>query len=68
MMKEFEKKYKLDMNEDQRSMFDPNGYAKNVLQIGSIVKYVVTIEGYWTNCKDEIEIHDQAFMRLHPCD
>lgn len=31
MIKEFEKKYKLDMYEDLRPMFDPFRYAKDVL-------------------------------------
>ena len=32
MMKEFEKKYKIDMYEELRPMFDSYGYAKDVLQ------------------------------------
>lgn len=46
MMKIFEKKYKLDMYEVLRPMFDPNGYAKDVLQIGSVVKHISMIEDY----------------------
>ena len=46
MIKEFEKRYKLDMYEDLRPMFNHNGYAKDVLQIGSMIKYINTIKDY----------------------
>ena len=36
-------------------MFDPNGYARDVLQIGSVIKHVTTVEDYWGDCKDELE-------------
>ena len=64
MIKEFEKKYKLDMYEDLRPTFDPFGYARDVLQIGSTLKHVVTMEDYWANCKDEFERHNSIFARL----
>lgn len=64
MMKVFEKKYKLDMYEVLRPMFNPNGYARDVLQIGSMIKNITTIKDYWANCKDEFESRDWAFARL----
>ena len=57
-------KYKLEMYKVLRPMFDPNGYAKDVLQIGSVIKHVTTIEDYWADCKDEFERHDHSFARL----
>lgn len=64
MMKVFKKKHKLDMYEALRPMFDPNRYAKDVLQIGSVIKHVLTIEDYQTDCKDEFESRYCAFARL----
>lgn len=55
MLKAFETKYKLEEYEVVRSMFDPNGYAREVLQIGSVMKHVTTIEDYWEDYKDELE-------------
>ena len=45
-------------------MFDPNGYARDVLQIGSMIKHVSTMEDYWVDCKSELESHDCAFSRF----
>ncbi len=64
MLKVFEMKYKLDMYKVLRPMFDPNGYAKDVLQIGSIIKHITTIEDYWADSKNEFESQDRAFARL----
>ena len=46
MLKAFKNKYKLEEYEVVRPMFDPNGYARDVLQIGSVIKHVTTIEDY----------------------
>ena len=35
-----------------------------MLQIGSVIKHVTTIEDYWAECKDELEGQDRAFVRL----
>ena len=64
ILKAFEKKYQLDMFEVLRPMFNPNGYARDVLQIGSVIKHVTTIEDYWAYCRDEFESHDLSFARL----
>ena len=64
MLKAFEMKYKLEAYEVIRPMFDPNGYARDVLQIGSLIKHVTTIEDYWAVCKDELESQAHAFARL----
>ena len=64
MLKVFEMKYKLEMYKVLRPMFDPNGYARDVLQIGSVIKHVTTIEDYWVDCKDEFESRDHVFARL----
>ena len=64
ILKEFESKYKLKEYEVVRPMFDPNGYARDVLQIGSIIKYVTTMEDYWVDCKDELENRDCAFAKF----
>ena len=45
-------------------MFDPKGYVREVLQIGSIVKHITTIKDYWADCRDESESWDCAFARL----
>lgn len=45
-------------------MFDPNRYARDVLQIGSVIKHITTIEDYQANCRDEFESCDHAFIRL----
>lgn len=63
MMNIFEKKYKLDMYEVLRPMFDPKKYAKDVLKIRSVIKHVRVIEDYWADCKYEFEIHDHVFAR-----
>ena len=42
----FEKKYKLDMYEFLRPMFDPNRYAKDVLKIKSVIKNITMMEVY----------------------
>ena len=42
----FEMKYRLEMYEVVRPMFDLKGYAKEVVQIGSIAKHITTIEDY----------------------
>ena len=64
MLKVFKMKYKLEMYEVLRPMFDPKGYAREVLQIGSVVKHVTTIEDYWEDCRDEFESWDCAFSKL----
>ena len=56
MLKAFEMKYKLEAYEVIRPMFNPNVYAMNVLQIGSVIIHVTNIEDYWIDCKHELEI------------
>lgn len=55
MLKMFEMKYKLEMYEVLRPMFDLNEYAREVLQIGSMIKHITTVEDYWDDCKDEFQ-------------
>ena len=55
MLKAFEMKYKLEAYEVITPMFDPNGYARDELQIGSMIKHITTIEDYWVDCKDELK-------------
>ena len=55
MLKAFEMKYKLEAYEVIRPMFNPNGYTRDVLQIGSMMKHLTTIEDYWVDCKNELE-------------
>ena len=64
MLKAFEMKYKPEAYEVVRPMFDPNGYVRDVLQIGSVIKHITTVEDDWADCKDEFESHDHAFTRL----
>ena len=64
MLKAFKMKYRLEIYEVLSPIFDPNGYARDVLQIGSVIKHVTTIEDYWANCKDEFQSHDHAFSRV----
>ena len=64
MLKAFKNKYNLEEYEVVRPMFDPNGYAKDVLQIGSVIKHVTTMEDYWADYKDELESQDRAFARF----
>ncbi len=64
MLKAFETKYQLELYEVVRPMFDPNGYARDVLQIGSVSKHVTTVEDYWADYRDELESKDCAFVRL----
>ena len=64
MLKAFENKYKLEEYEVVRPMFDPNGYVRDVLQIGSVIKHVATIEDYWVDCKDDLESQDRAFSKF----
>ena len=64
ILKAFERKYKLEEYEVVRPMFDPNGYARDVLQIGSVIKHVTTLEDYWADCKSELESRDRAFARF----
>ena len=64
MMNTFKMKYNLEMYEVLRPMFDPNGYAREVLQIGSVIKHITMIEDYWVDCKDEFESQDHAFSRF----
>ena len=45
-------------------MFDPKGYARELLQIESVVKHFTTIEDYWVDCKDEFEIQERDFSKL----
>ena len=45
-------------------MFDPRGYARDVLQIGGTVKHITTVEDYWVDCRDEFDSRDCAFDRL----
>ena len=45
-------------------MFDPNGYARDVLQIGSVIKHVTTMEDYWADCKNELQSQDRVFARF----
>ena len=55
MLKAFEIKYNLEAYEVVRPMFNLNGYARDVLLIGSVIKYITTIEDYWVDYKDELE-------------
>ena len=55
MLKVFEMKYKLEIYEVLRPMFDPKGYSREVLQIGSVVKHITTIEDYWVDFRDEFK-------------
>ena len=64
MLKAVEMKYKLEAYEVMRPMFNPNGYVRDVLQIGSVIKHITTLEDYWVDCKDELESRDRAFARL----
>ena len=64
ILKAFERKYQLEEYEVVRPAFDPNGYARDVLQIGSVIKHVNTMEDYWADCKDEPESCDRAFARF----
>ncbi len=64
ILKAFESKYKLGEYEVVRPLFDPNGYARDVLQIRSVIKHVTTMEDYWTNCKNELESRDGAFAKF----
>ena len=54
----------MDAYEVMRPMFDWNKYARDVLQIGSVIKHITTIEDYWADYKDEFESQDCAFVRL----
>ena len=56
MLKAFEIKYKLEDYEVMRAGVYPNGYTSDVLQIGSVIKHVISIEDYWIDCKHELEI------------
>ena len=64
MIKEFEKKYKLDMYEGLRPMFDLYEYTKDILQIDGTMEHMVTVEDYWANCQDEFKSHERTFSRL----
>ena len=64
MLKMFKTKYSLEMYEVVRPMFDPNSYAREVLQIGGTVKHITRIEDYWVDCRDEFESLDHAFAKL----
>lgn len=64
LLKSFEKKHQLETYEVLRLMFDPNIYAKDVLQIGSVIKNITTLKDYWVDCKDELESWDHTFSRL----
>ena len=64
MIKEFKKKYKLDMYEELRPIFDLYRYTKDVLQISGIMKHVVTMEDYWANYQDEFKSCDRIFARV----
>lgn len=55
ILKAFESKYKLEEYEAVRPLFDPNGYVRDVIQIGSVINNVTTMEDYWADCKDELE-------------
>ena len=65
MLKTFEMRYHLEMYEMDRPMFDPKGYAREVLQIGGMVKHITTIEDYWANYRDEFKSRDRDFSRLY---
>ncbi len=64
MLKVFEMRYKLEMYEVLRPMFDLNRYAREVLQIGSVIKHITTVEDYWADYKDEFDSQDHAFTKL----
>ena len=57
-------KQKLEIYEVLRPIFDTNGYAREVFQIGSVIKHVTTIEDYQADGKDEHKSHDRAFSRV----
>ena len=52
------------MYEVLRPMFDQNGYAREVLQIGSLIKHITIVEDYWVDYKDEFESQDHTFSRF----
>ena len=64
MLKVFEMKYKLDMYEVLRPMFNPNGFESDILQIKSVIKHITTIKDYYGYFKNEFESYDWAFARL----
>ena len=64
MLKMFETRYSLEMYEVVRPMFDPRGYARDVLQIGGTVRHITTVEDYWADCRNEFESRDRAHTRL----
>ena len=45
-------------------MFDPRGYARDVLQIKVTIRHITTVEDYWVDCRSEFESHDRAHARL----
>ena len=46
MLKTFETRYSLEMYEVVRPMFDPRGYARDVLQIGGTMRHITIVEDY----------------------
>lgn len=64
MMIFLKKKYKLDMYEVLWPMFNPHGYARDVMKIRSVITCISPqLNIYWADCKDEFESHHQAFPR-----
>lgn len=47
-----------------RPMFDPNRYAREVLQIKSLIKHINMVKDYQVDCKYEFESQDHAFSRF----
>ena len=45
-------------------MFDPRGYAKDVLQIGGTIRHITMVEDYQVDCRSEFKSHDRAYARL----
>ena len=64
MLKTFETRYSLEMYEVVRPMFDPRGYAKDVLQIRGTIRHITIVKDYWAECRNEFESHDRAHARL----
>ena len=46
MLRTFETRYSLEMYEEVRPMFNPRGYARDVLRIGGMVRHITIDENY----------------------
>ena len=45
-------------------MFDPNGYAREVLHLGRVIKNITIVKDYQVDYKDKFESQDCAFSRF----